>query len=89
MEIKRENSLNADEAEKFLDDYVAEIEELGYERVPPEESGSNKANVYASEELNKQVGFDIMESDSGIKAGLEFVSYENDKSSALESMIRR
>lgn len=76
------------DAEKFLDDYVASLEEQGYERTPPQSAGSNKENLYMNEELNKRVGFDLYPEEGGATVRYDFISNEGDEPDMLESMIR-
>lgn len=80
---------STDDAEKFLDDYVAGIEDLGYERTPPQSAGSNKENLYMTEDMSKRVGFDLVPTDEGANVVFEFVSVEDDEPDMIQSMLRR
>lgn len=68
------------EAEEFLNDYVALLEDNEFYRVPASGLGSNKQNGYTNEDAGLGVGFDFIPADDGgetfiyfdFKSGIEF-----------------
>lgn len=77
------------EAEKFLDDYVAGIEDLGYYRTPPASAGSNKQNLYANDDMSKRIGFDLDSEADGAIVRYDFTSIEDDEPDMIQSMLHR
>ena len=77
------------EAEKFLDDYVAGIEEQGYYRTPPASAGSNKQNLYASDDMSKHIAFDLDSEEDGAIVRYDFTSIEDDEPDMIQSMLHR
>jgi len=73
-----------EEAEAFLDQYVADLEEDGFMRVPASVMSSNKNNGYANEETGLGVAFDFFPGEDGgetsiyfeFKSGIDFESGE-------------
>ena len=72
-----------EEAEKFLDDYTALMEEQGYDRINPQQVGSYRNFVYFNEELKKYVGFDYFPGENGASVTLELVSIEPEEDESL------
>ena len=67
---------STEEAEAFLDTYVARLEDEGYYYTNPERFGSYKPFLYFNEELKKYVAFDLIRGDSSAAVNLELVSIE-------------
>ena len=63
-----------EEAESFLNNYVAALEADGFERTNPESIGSLKQNAYYNEEKDKYVAFDFLPEVDGVSVNLNFVS---------------
>ena len=61
-----------EEAEAFLDAFVASLEDDGFLRVPPSDLGSNKNNGYTNEDTGLGVGFDFYPAQDGNKAQIYF-----------------
>ena len=77
------------EAEDFLDDYTAVLEENGYEYTDPQAVGSNRSFLFLNMELAKYVAFDLFDDGAGSTIFFQFYSIEPDEDSILESTIRR
>ncbi|MBR2990163.1 MAG: hypothetical protein IKF51_01715 [Solobacterium sp.] len=65
---------SAADAERFLDDYTAVLENAGYERTNPAMVGSLRENAYYNEEEDKFVAFDYFPADDSAMINFEFVS---------------
>ena len=76
-----------EEAEKFLDDYVAILEEQGYYYTNPQVIGSYRTFGYLNEELFKFVGFDLLRGEDSATVFFEFVSVGGREESILGSAI--
>ena len=79
-----------EEAEAFLDGYVALLEEDDYLRVPPSDMGSNKTNGYTNEEKGMGVAFDLFPGESGetliyfdFRSGIDFETEGDEADSPL------
>lgn len=62
------------EAEQFLDEYTAAMEEAGFVYWNPDSLGSLKNFAYYNEALDKYVGFDYFPSQNGAVVNFDFVS---------------
>ena len=76
----------AQEAEAFLDTYVAQLDEQGYLMMDPQKLGSQRQFLYFNEELAKYVAFDYFAEEDGASVNFEFVSIEPDED-VLQSSI--
>ena len=76
------------EAESFLDNYTAILEENGYYYTNPQAIGSYRSFLYLNEEAGKYVAFDLNRSEEGATIFFEFVSFNNEDESILSSAIR-
>ena len=61
-------------ADAFLDPYVAALEDAGFLRVNPENIGSGKAFAYYNEDINKYVAFSYYDSESKVDILFDFVA---------------
>ena len=78
---------NTEQAEKFLNSYVAALDEAGYYMTDPQKLGSQRSYLYFNEELRKYVAFDLIPGEAGASVNLEFVSIEPDDSAILQGGI--
>ena len=78
---------NTEQAEKFLNSYVAALDEAGYYMTDPQKLGSQRSYLYFNEELRKYVAFDLIPGETGASVNLEFVSIEPDDSTILQGGI--
>ena len=76
-------------AERFLDEYVAAADALGYLPMDPLKLGSQREFLFFNEELKKYFAFDLFPGEDEANITLEFVSIEPDEASYLESVLRR
>ncbi len=77
-----------EEAEAFLDNYVAYQDEAGYYLFDPQKLGSQRNFLYFNEEEAKYVAFDLNLEEEGATVFFEFVSIEPDEE-LLESTVRK
>ena len=80
---------STEEAERFLDEYVAAADALGYLPMDPQKLGSQREFLFFNEELKKYFAFDLFPGEDEANITLEFVSIEPDEASYLESVLRR
>ncbi len=81
---------SAQEAEAFLNAYVAELDELDYYYTNPQKVGSNRSFLYLNEDIRKYVAFDYFPSANGATVFFELVSIESEfAQNALEKLLRR
>ena len=78
---------SAGEAEAFLDDYTALLDEEGYLPMDPQKLGSQRQFLFFNEELAKYVAFDFFPGDDGATVNFEFVSIEPEEVGLLQSAI--
>jgi hypothetical protein len=64
------------EAEHFLDEYAAVLNEQGYYSINPEKIGSPRQFVFFNEDVTKYVGFDLHQHDGYATILFDFVSIE-------------
>ncbi|MBQ5961288.1 MAG: hypothetical protein IJL53_11635 [Firmicutes bacterium] len=77
-----------EEAESFLDDYTAVLDEEGYLPMDPQKLGSQRTFLFFNEDLGKYVAFDLFDDGDGATAAFEFVSIEPDEETTLQSVLR-
>ncbi len=65
---------SAQDAERFLDDYVSVLDDAGYYRTNPEMVGSMRENAYYNEEEDKIVAFDFFPEEDSAVINFEFVA---------------
>ena len=80
---------STEEAERFLDDYTAVLDEEGYLMMDPQKLGSQKAFLYFNEELAKYVAFDYFPEDDGAEVNFDFVSIEPEEEGILQGVLKR
>ncbi|MBO4537346.1 MAG: hypothetical protein J5694_00570, partial [Erysipelotrichaceae bacterium] len=80
---------SAEEAEHFLDEYTAMLDEEDYYMTDPQKLGSQKAFLYFNEELAKYVAFDYFPEDDGAEVNFEFVSIEPEEEGILQGVLKR
>ena len=78
-----------EEAEAFLDELVADLDELDYLYTNPRKVGSNRSFLYWNEDIRKYVAFDYYKSGTGATVFFEFVSIESQLEGLLETVLRR
>ncbi len=62
------------EADRFLNEYTAQLEKAGFDRTNPEIIGSLKQNAYYNEAKDKFVAFDVFPEEEGVGVNFDFVS---------------
>ena len=78
-----------EEAEAFLDELVADLDEQDYLYTNPRNLGSNRSFLYWNEDIRKYVAFDYYKSGTGATVFFEFVSIESQLEGLLETVLRR
>ena len=77
------------EAEQFLTEYVAGLDELGYLMINPEKVSSSRQFVYLNEDLAKYVGFDYMPGNGEASVLFEFFAASDSSSSMMLNALGR
>ncbi|MBQ6333875.1 MAG: hypothetical protein IJI46_02240 [Erysipelotrichaceae bacterium] len=67
---------NGEEAEKYLSDYEAALNEMGFDRVNPENVGSLKSVALYNEEKNMLVGIDYFNQENDALVNMDFEAYK-------------